>query len=340
MSDSKFYLINKDGDFSELDSLEKALTKLKDGGFIWLSYFRPQKEELNKLIGPLGLHPLSIEDCLDEEQIPKLDNFPNHTHILFNTFDYTGEKLSISEINFFLGENFIVSVSRNDKDEPLVLKNIEDLIRHDLENSIKGPAFIMHMILDYIVDKKFLAIEAIEDEIVKAEDAMLDNLADFNPGQLQRIRRDLLALRKSLFHEREILGKISRKDIRFIPDSAIFHYSDIYDHLTKFFELTEINREMVTSLTQMNLSLLNNKMAKSANQTNMSVKRLTSITTVFMPLTLLAGVGGMSEWTMMTGQENWKIAYPAFISGMIVIALVNHFLLKWLGRKDNMIDGE
>jgi magnesium transporter len=99
--------------------------------------------------------------------------------------------------------------------------------------------------------------------------------------------------------------------------------------------LIEINREMVTSMTQMNLAILNNKMANTANQTNMSVKRLTSITTVFMPLTLLAGLGGMSEWTMMTGQENWKIAYPAFLLGMAVIALISHFILKWLGRNDN-----
>ena len=84
---------------------------------------------------------------------------------------------------------------------------------------------------------------------------------------------------------------------------------------------------------EMYLSMLNNKMTIAANQTNKSVRRLTFITTIFMPLTLLAGIGGMSEWSMMTGPANWKIAYPAFLLGMAVIGFANYCLLKWLERK-------
>jgi magnesium transporter len=78
----------------------------------------------------------------------------------------------------------------------------------------------------------------------------------------------------------------------------------------------------------MYLSMLNNKMTKAANETNVIVRRLTLITTIFMPLTLLAGIGGMSEWSMMTGPHNWKIAYPAFLLAMVVIGFVNYLLLK------------
>ncbi len=130
-----------------------------------------------------------------------------------------------------------------------------------------------------------------------------------------------MSLRKSLFHEREILIKICRKDCPFIAEKAIFHYRDIYDHLAKFFELTESYRDIVTSLMEMYLSMLNNQMTKAANETNVTVRRLTFITTIFMPLTLLAGIGGMSEWSMMTGPENWRIAYPAFLLAMVVSVL-------------------
>ena len=79
---------------------------------------------------------------------------------------------------------------------------------------------------------------------------------------------------------------------------------------------------------EMYLSMLNNQMTKAANQkTNMTVRRLTFITTIFMPLTLLAGIGGMSEWSMMTGPENWRIAYPAFLLVMIVILFYQSSLL-------------
>ena len=192
----------------------------------------------------------------------------------------------------------------------------------------------MHIILDQVVDHKFLAIEALEDELDTVEEALLVDTASLHPADLIRFRRHLLNLRKSLFHEREILAKISRKDCPFITEEAIFRYRDIYDHLVRFFELTESYRDMVTSLMEMYLSLLNNQMTKAANATNATVRRLTIITTIFMPLTLLASIGGMSEWSMMTGPENWWITYPAFILAMVVLGFANYYLLKWLERRN------
>ena len=89
---------------------------------------------------------------------------------------------------------------------------------------------------------------------------MLSAVAKFNPGALIHLRRDLMALRKSVFHEREILTKICRRDCPFVSDKAIYHYRDIYDHLARFFELVEACRDLVTSLMEMYLSLLNNEM--------------------------------------------------------------------------------
>ena len=146
--------------------------------------------------------------------------------------------------------------------------------------------------------------------------------------QLIRLRKDLLSLRKSLYHEREILVKICRMDCPFIPENAIVPYRDIYDHLARFFELAETYREIETSLMELYTSLLNNKMTKMSNETNLSVKRLTLIATIFMPLTLISGILGMSEWSMMTGPDNWKHSYPLFFLGMALIAVVNYFIIK------------
>jgi len=334
MNKTSFYYIEQSGKISPAENLEEAKTKAKSGGFVWLSYYNPTKEELSVLIDAFGIHPLSIEDCFDDKQIPKIDNNPNYTHVLFNSFAYKNKKLDIDEVNLFLGEGFIVSVNQPGARIQHNLEEFSELVEHRIEVAKEGPSYVMHIIMDHIVDQKLTVIEAIEEELITAEDTMMDKLKDFNPSDLQRLRRDLLSLRKSLFHEREILVKINRKDSKFIPDSAIFHFSDVYDHLNKFFELTEINREVLTSLMQINLSLLNNKMSKSANQTNMSVRRLTFITTVFMPLTLLSGIGGMSEYSMMTGSSNWRIAYPLFLIAMAIIGIGNYFILRWMARND------
>ncbi len=214
------------------------------------------------------------------------------------------------------------------------MRSIERSAELDPESVRQGPAFVLHVILDHIVDQKLVAVEALEDELDKAEEVILSDLANFNPATLLNLRRNLFALRKSLFHEREILVKICRKDCPFIPEKALFLYRDIYDHLAIFFEFTETSRDTATSLMEMYLTMLNNQMANTANQTNMTVRRLTLITTIFMPLTLLAVIGGMSEWSMMTGPGNWRISYPVFLLAMFIIGIVNYYLLKRLEKKE------
>lgn len=329
MSDSHFFHITQPGKITPVSTLDEAMKVVKTGGYIWLSYTHPDLDELTPLIEKLDIHPLSIEDCLNEGQIPKIDDFPTHTYILFNAFNYSKKKITIEEINLFIGKNFLITVSHREFSGIQLMENVEQLKSKNLLNISQGPASLMHVILDYIVDEIFVTVEAVEDDINIIEDSMLQSLSKFNLSDLQHMRRNLQTIRKSLFHEREILLKICRKDSPFISDETIFHYRDIYDHLTKFLELTENQREIVSSLMEMNLSLLNNQMARSANQTNTTMRRLTFITTIFLPLTLLSGVGGMSEYTMMTGAHNWRIAYPIFLAGMVVLGFLSYF---WLTR--------
>jgi magnesium transporter len=341
MGESRFYHITKAGKLEQADSVAAAMAKAKEDGFIWLHFIEPTAEDLHPLIGPLDLHPLSVEDALDFNQLPKIDDFPDNTFIVFNAFSYTDKKLSVQEIDLFLSNHFLISVDRIGPDGKPLLDGIEELVEREMDTDRLGPAFVMHTILDVIVDRKFIAIEALEDELAEAEDAVLERPVDFDPKALQHIRRALVTLRKSLFHEREVFVKICRKDCPFIPDKAIFHYRDVYDHLTRFFELTETLRDVATSLMEIDLSLRSNEMSRAANRTNSSVRRLTFITTIFLPLSLLAGIGGMSEWSMMTGPANWWFTYPLFLIGMAVIGAVCYFFLKRIiKRADKKADGD
>ncbi len=333
MTDAHFYHIAKDGSLTQTSTLENALKARKSGGYIWLDYYHPQKEELSLLIEPLGLHPLSIEDCIDENQIPKIDDYPGNTFVLFNAFHTSQGMLAVTEVDAFLGHDFLVTVSSQNSHNRSPLVNIQRSVENESESARHGPAFLLHIILDQIVDEKFIAIEALEEKLNEGEETILSSLEHFDPSDLMHLRRDLLTVRKSLFHEREVLVKICRKDSPFIPDNAIYLYRDIYDHLSKFFELTESYRDLVTSLMEMYLSMLNNQMTKTANETNIVVRRLTFITTIFMPLTLLAGIGGMSEWSMMTGPQNWRIAYPLFLLALVVLGVLTYFLLKWIEKR-------
>lgn len=334
MSQSNFYHLTPHGKLHKLKDLAATVAAYKRDGFVWLDYHQASRKDLSELMKPFGIHRLTIEDATDKNQVPKIEDYPGNTFVIFNAFEYSNGTLHVFEIDFVIGEKFLVTISGHDcAESQCPLRDIAELVEKEIENARQGPAYLMHVILDIIVDDKFTAIEALEDKLDAAEESILDEARKFNPAELLRVRRHLLSLRKSLFNEREILVKISRKDCPFIQGDAIYPYRDIYDHLSKFFELTETYREIVTSLIEVYMSMINNQMANTNNVMNATIRRLTFIATVFMPLTLLASIGGMSEYSVMTGGEgNMWISYPLFILGMALIALISYWVLKGMDK--------
>jgi len=318
----------------QVPDLQSALDALGGGGYLWLNLLDPAREDLEALAQPFGLHPLAIEDCLDDEQIPKIEDYPTNNFILFNKFHYETGELYVDEVDLFLGKNFVILVSHDMHGDPSFLDRLEQMAGLDRENVLQGPDYLLHVIMDYLVDQKFATIGAIRDELDGIEEQIISDIAGFSPGELMRLRRNLLKIRKSITYEREIMVKICRKDSRFITEKSIYEFRDIYDHLSKFFEETDIYREMISSFMEMYLSMMNNRMSMLANRTNRVMRRLTMITTIFMPMTLLSGIGGMSEWSMMTGPENWKVAYPLFLVMMMGVGAVSYFVLKRLESGD------
>jgi magnesium transporter len=333
MSESKFYHFTQEGLFYGIETIDGAIEATREGGFVWFNFYQPSKEILSSLVDKIGIHPLSVEDCFDEEQVPKIEYFANNTFIIFNSFSYEKNALFIDEVNLFIGRNFLITVSGHNSDERKPLDHLEQIIENGNTNAKLGPDYLMHIVLDWLVDAKYKAFDDMEEELEKAEESLLENVEKFQPFQLISMRKNLMRLRKTLYHEREILVKICRLDCPFVSEKAIVHYRDIYDHLAKFFELTETYREIETSLMELYTSLLNNLMTKMSNDTNISVRRLTLIATIFMPLTLLASIGGMSEWSMMTGPANWKITYPLFLLAMVIIGIVNYYFIRRMEKK-------
>jgi magnesium transporter len=335
MSTSEFYRISSSGELEKLNSFSEAVKALSDSGYVWFNYSKASRDDLAELVEPLKIHPLSMEDCTDENQVPKMDEFPGYTFIVFNALCYDGEELMSDEVDIFIGENFVVTVSGYSEATQFPIKGIQSAIERNISAVKRGPAWLMHIILDYVVDQMADVVEKAEADLDQAEAEILASPAVFDPSRLIYLRRNLLALRKILFHEREVLTKISRNDCEWVPEKATVHYRDIFDHLSNFLEMTESNRDNVGSLMELYASMLNNQMARDSNQTNATVRRLTFITTIFMPLTLVAGIFGMSEWTVMTGGEpNIRKSFLIFAAIIVIIGLTNFLVIRWLERKD------
>lgn len=329
---SRFFFIDPAGELSLVSSLHDATSAIQDGGYLWLDYCDPKNEDLQPLITELNLHPLSIEDSLNEEQLPKLDLFPNYSFMVFNIFESSSDELLAHELDLAVGKNFVVSISHSDSQNQSLLQGMERLVERESQKVKHGPAFLLHLLIDTVVDRKFLAIDRIETKLDSDEDEILNGSPDYDLSRLLDSRRDLMTIRKSVFYEREVLSKLIRQDSPFITEKSLVFFRDVYDHLSRYYEVSETARDQVTSLMEIHLSLASNRMAATSNRTNAIMRRLTLISSIFMPLTLISGIGGMSEYTMMIGQDNWRIGYLVLLVLMIIVAFVNFLLLRRMER--------
>jgi magnesium transporter len=329
MNHPSFFLLRNGERPAALASIEEASRARGSGGFVWLNFVDPDKREITGIIPAFGIHPLSVEDCFDENQIPKIDVFPEYTSILFNDLSWReGDGAVITELNAFFGDDFLVTVMRGETGNRCPDAFVLGAIGHA---EALSPARLLQVILDRLVDLKFDAVEKAGDLIAELEDRVIAG-GNIAPAETQATRKNLLVMRKSLYHEREVLEELRRKGCERVPENTNIFFSDIYDHLAKFAGMVDAQRETVTSLAQMQLAVTSNQMAEASNRTNRSVNRLTVITTICMPLSLIAGIGGMSEWSMMTGPENWRISYAALIGGMVILGLGNFFVIKWIDK--------
>ena len=304
-----------------------------DSLYIWHHFHQPTEEELKNLPEEYGLHPLAIEDCMDDDQIPKMESFPKNTHLIFNTFNYHHEDIHAEEVNLFIGEKFIITVTRSERLNESIMALTNKMLESKNGLWRNGPGWLLHYIIDKIVDEKMDALEALEDETDSIEDILLAKTGEIDFIKIQKLRWAFQLLRKSLFHEREILNRIIHDDHDFISNKSAYLYRDVYDHVVRLYELTESCRETVKNLIELHLAMANNQMAQAADNTNKTIRRLTFITTVFMPMTLIAGIGGMSEYTAVTGSENWRLAYGLLMLFFLIMGILSYRWLKGIDRE-------
>ncbi|MBF0548023.1 MAG: magnesium transporter CorA family protein [Candidatus Riflebacteria bacterium] len=327
MASENFYHFSPAGKVCKLASRDEAAKTLFQKGYVWIDIEKPDREIMEFWKSPLKLFPMSIDDCLDENHVPKVNDFPDYSFILFVQEIYKDKSIQINEVDFFIGKNFLLSVHSLE----IQTGFFENASRESLfQNPIvfDGPDFLLHLLLDGIIDEKIIVIDKIEEELEKIEEEVLKPQGKSQPVELMQLRRNIISLRKCVFHEREILVKLCRRDSQFLREKTIYYFRELYDHLTKLFETIEINREMVTSIMEIYLSQISIRISHSANQTNLVMKRLTVLMTIFSPLAIITGFFGMSEWTMMIGADNWKTGFMFLFLAMCLFGTLNYFFLK------------
>jgi magnesium transporter len=316
--------------YDEANCSEKNLEKPEDcleyksrPGVSWINVDGGLAPDLvEKIGGYFDVHPLVIEDILQPNQRPKLEEFDHYLYVVLKMFslDKNNKTIIQERVCMILGENVLITFQEKPGD---IFDPLRNKLRHNQGKIRKlGPDYLAYSLIDAVVDYYYIILEKISEQIEKLEDELMNTPTQKTIHAIHNLRNEMLFLMKSVWPLREVLDHLTHDETVIIKPTTVLYLRDVYDHTIQIMEQLEILRDIVSGMLDIYLSSINNKM-------NAVMKRLTLITTIFMPLTVIAGIGGMSEWTMMTGAENWKIAYPLFILVTILIGFITYLYFKW-----------
>jgi magnesium transporter len=283
-----------------VSSLRPALAD--PDGLLWVSLEQPTDEEFRTILDNLfHFHPLAIEDCQTSGyQTPKIDDYGSYIFMVALAITSNDDRVQCrtEELNIFLGNNYVVSAYHAEQMAP-VHKLWQRLTRDErLYNN--GADFLCHALLDYLVDDYIPHLDTLEDEIEVLEDAVLKNPDPKTLSKIIELKHYIMTLRRVVAPQREMVNNLSRDDYPMIDRQSRIYFRDIYDHLVRIYEIIDVIRDMATSTLEVYLNATSVRL-------NEVMKALTIVSTIFLPLSFVAGIYGMNF--KFFPEINWPFGY-------------------------------
>jgi magnesium transporter len=283
-----------------------------------------QVEILEKLGECYGLHPLVLEDILNTDQRPKMEDYGEYIYIVLKDLDYPDKinQIESEQISLILGPNFVFSFQEREGD---TFNPIRERIRNNKGRIRKlGADYLAYNLLDSTVDNYFIILEKLGEKIELLEEKLVTHPTSEMLQGIHHLKREMILLRKVVWPLREVISGLIRAESSLVQESTKVYLRDIYDHTIQTIDTIETYRDMVSSMLDIYLSSVSNRL-------NSVMKVLTIIATIFMPLTFIAGIYGMNFKYMP--ELEWRWGYPViwFVFVLIGISMLIYFKKKkWL----------
>lgn len=313
-------------------------------GVFWIDLESPSHKEVMELQDVFNFHPLCIEDCMTYSNSPKLDEFDDYLFLVTHepALNHDTVLPESPEIDFFLGRNFLISWHHYQSRAVEKIKSDchAESVNHQSGkyrskkaapkqdiSLFRNSDFILQAILDKIIDNYFPVIDSLDGRIDDIEEHVLS--ANANRTVLSDIivaKRQLAAFRRIMGPQRDVISKLIHTSHPAISKSSLFYFRDIYDHLIRVTETIDSHRDSMSNILEAYYSILSHQMNENSNKINFVMQRLTIITTIFMPLTFIAGIYGMNFDNMP--ERKWTYGYFGVLSVMLGITLFMIYLFR------------
>jgi magnesium transporter len=301
---------------------EQALACRDETGVAWINVDGVQDVELLKKLGDgYGLHPLAIEDIANTEQRPKLEDYGNYLFIVLKMLSPDNSRVRAEQISLIIKRNVVITFQEHDKPgdcmDPLRARLRADASR------VRGAGadFLAYGILDAVVDHYFVVLEQLGDAVEHIEAAAVLDPTARGAQMIHELRRELLTMRRAVWPLRDLVAQLLRRESPLISEKTAVYLRDVYDHLVQVIDTIEALRDLLSSLLEVELT-------RASLRMNETIKALTLIATIFIPLTFIVGVYGMNFDYMP--ELRWQFAYPALWALMIAIGVG---MVAWFKRK-------
>ncbi len=268
------------------------------------------------LIEQLGqqfnVHPLALEDVLDTTQRPKFEDYENALFVIVQalTFDEVNKEISTEQIALYAGADFVLSFQEKPDD---TFQSVRERILHNGGRIRKrGADYLLYALMDTIVDHYFIVLDRMEESLEKHEHEILTAPDENTKSRIHQLKLQVLALKKSIYPLREAINGFSRCDNALVKEDTRIFIRDIYDHTIQIIDTLENWRDILNGLFDLYLSQLSYRM-------NNVMQMLTIISTIFIPLTFVAGIYGMNFDNMP--ELRWHYGYFLILGIMLCIAL-------------------
>jgi magnesium transporter len=295
-------------------------------GVLWVDFAGEEPEPSEDiLINVFKFHPLAVDDALHETHVPKVDDWEQYLYIAMHAISFTTGEDDIEgiELDIFLGDNYIVT----HHDLPIqALDRVWDACSKEVRHFKRGADHVLYKLTDELIVDYMQVVESLDEEIEIVENEVLGRPSAQIVQRIFTLKRATLHLRRVLSPLREVLNKLARDDYAVIDSKDRVYFRDVYDHLVRLHDISESLRDLVGGVLDTYLSVINNRM-------NEIMKTLTLITTLFMPISFVAGFFGMNFFQPVAKELIPWTGNPAFILMMLVVIGTPVGMFVWMRRR-------
>lgn len=310
--------------FAENDNatIDEALQYISTPEITWINIQGIHDTNMIDSIGKrFGMHALAMEDILNTTQRAKLDDYKEYLYIVLRllNYDYKAQMVSGEQISILVKSNCVITFQESNKDH---FKGIRERIRKpNTKIREMGTDYLCYTIIDWIIDQYFVILEKVDDKLESLEEALLDNPHTEILLKIERTKREVILLRKSVWPIRDLISQFNRIDTPLIHEGSRIFMRDVYDHTIQLIDTIESFRDIVSGMLDLYLSNL-------TQRTNEIMKVLTVVSTIFVPLTFLASLYGMNFDNIP--ELHAEYGYYVLLTSMAVIAT---FMIFYFRRK-------